>query len=102
MNQLVESIIASKLRVLTLEQVDAYVAGNGSLAVDLLNSRGIQDFKKFLIFIRPEDFQTDWARQWFRQNRPDLWKIFSTPKGGKWLDKTCFEIRMNLRRLQNP
>lgn len=100
MNPLVESIIASKLRALTLEQVDAYVAGNGSLAVDLLNSKGIQGYKQFLFLIRPEDFQADWAKGWFKKNRPDLWKIFSTSEGGKWLEKTCFEIRMNLRRLQ--
>ena len=102
MNEMVGTFIASKLRELSYDKMEAYIASDGSLALDLLNSPAAQRYGPFLSLIKPDDFSTAWVRDWFKENRPDLWPILSTPEGERWLQKTCMEVRMNLRRMQNP
>lgn len=102
MNPLVETVIASKLRKLTLEQVATYIAGDGSLVKDFFGSSALRTYGSFLALLSPDDFNIGWVRNWFRMNRPDLWQVLSTPEGERWLSKTCTEIQFNLRRLQSP
>ncbi len=99
MNLVVESYIASRLQELDLEKTQAYVNGKGSLAADFLRPV-VNKYSAYLNLIRPEDFETEWVKGWFRTNRPDLWQIFSTPEGEKWLERQCVDIRLNLIKLR--
>ncbi len=101
MNLVIQSYIASRLRELDLEKTQDYVDGKGSLVADFLRPV-VNGYSNYLRLLRPDDFETEWVKNWFRTNRPDLWEIFSTPKGEKWLERQCVDIRLNLTKLRNP